>query len=71
VVVQVFSIGQQSGKLEDLLDRLAADYDAQLQQSASRLTAVLEPALILFLVAVVGLIGFATMLPLLEAADAM
>jgi type IV pilus assembly protein PilC len=71
VVIQVFSIGQQSGRLEELLDRLATDYDAQLTQSATRFTAILEPALILFLVAVVGLIGFATMLPLLEAADAM
>jgi general secretion pathway protein F len=71
VVVQVFSIGQQSGKLEELLDRLAADYDAQLQHATSRLTAILEPALILFLVAVVGLIGLATMLPLLEASDAL
>jgi type II secretory pathway component PulF len=71
VVVQVFAVGQESGKLEELLDRLAADYDAQVAAAAQRLTAVLEPLLILMLVVLVGFIGFATMMPLLEAADGM
>jgi type II secretory pathway component PulF len=71
VVVQVFAVGQQSGRLEEMLDRLAADYDRQVQTAAQRLTAVLEPLLILALVCLVGFIGLATVLPLLEAADVM
>jgi general secretion pathway protein F len=71
VVVQVFAVGQQSGRLEEMLDRLAADYDRQVQTAAQRLTAVLEPLLILALVVLVGFIGLATVLPLLEAADVM
>jgi type II secretory pathway component PulF len=69
VVVRIFSVGQQSGRLEDMLDRLAADYDRQVTIAAQRLTAVLEPMLILGLVVLVGFIGVATILPLLEAAD--
>jgi type II secretory pathway component PulF len=69
VVVRVFSVGQHSGRLEEMLDRLAADYDRQVATAAQRLTAVLEPLLILGLVALVGFIGLATILPLLEAAD--
>jgi len=69
VVVRIFSVGQQSGRLEDMLDRLAADYDRQVNAAAQRLTAVLEPLLILGLVLLVGFIGVATILPLLEAAD--
>ena len=38
LVVQVFRVGQQSGRLEEMLDRLARDYDASLSLSASRLT---------------------------------
>ena len=71
VVVQVFAVGQQSGRLEEMLDRLALDYDRQVQTAAQRLTAVLEPLLILGLVLLVGFIGLATILPLLEAADVM
>ncbi|MDB5325524.1 MAG: hypothetical protein JWM57_1093 [Phycisphaerales bacterium] len=69
VVIQVFAVGQASGRLEEMLERLAASYDQQLTISAQRLTAVLEPVLILFLVLVVGSIAFATVLPMLEAAN--
>ncbi|MDB5296722.1 MAG: hypothetical protein JWO31_2705 [Phycisphaerales bacterium] len=70
LVVQIFAVGQQSGRLEEMLDRLAKDYDRQLSTAAARLTAVLEPLLILMMVVVVGFIAFATILPMLEAADA-
>jgi type II secretory pathway component PulF len=69
LVVQIFAVGQQSGRLEEMLDRLAADYDRQLVTTSQRLTAVLEPILILFLVVLVGFIAFATVLPMLEAAN--
>ncbi len=69
MVVQIFTIGQQSGRLEDMLDRLAADYDRQVRSLTHRLTTILEPVLILFMVVLVGFIAFATLLPMLEAAD--
>jgi type II secretory pathway component PulF len=71
VVVQIFAVGQHSGRLEEMLDRLAADYDRQLATTAQRLTAVLEPVLILLLVILVGFIAFATVLPMLEAANVL
>jgi type II secretory pathway component PulF len=69
MVVQMFAVGQQSGRLEEMLDRLAADYERQARALTARLTAILEPALILFMVLLVGIIAFATLLPMLEAAD--
>lgn len=66
-VVQVFALGQQSGRLEDMLDRLAEGYDKQVTSATQRLTATLEPAMILLLALVVGMIAFATVLPILEA----
>ena len=69
MVVQMFAVGQQSGRLEEMLDRLAADYDRQVKATTARLAAVLEPALILVMVGLVGTIAFATVLPMLEAAD--
>jgi type II secretory pathway component PulF len=68
-MVRMFAVGQQSGRLEEMLDRLAVDYDRQVNTAAQRLTALLEPLLILILVLLVGFIGVATILPLLEAAD--
>jgi type II secretory pathway component PulF len=71
VVVQVFSVGQQSGRLEEMLDRLAEDYDEEVSAAAQRLTAVLEPAMILVLALIVLTIAMATMLPILEAGNAL
>jgi type IV pilus assembly protein PilC len=69
MVVQIFAVGQHSGRLEEMLDRLAADYDRQVATLTQRLSAVLEPTLILFMVVIVGFIALATILPMLQAAD--
>ena len=50
-------VGQQSGRLEEMLERIAADYDRQVAVAADRLTALLEPVLVLLLVGLVGLIA--------------
>lgn len=71
LVVRVFSVGQQTGRLEEMLDRLAAAYDRQVNASAQRLAAVLEPALIVVLAALVLFIILATVLPILEAGNAI
>lgn len=71
LVVQVFSAGQQSGRLEDMLDRLVEDYDRQVITASQRLTTVLEPILILALAIVVGFIAFATFMPILEASSVL
>jgi len=68
-VLQIFSVGQQSGKLESMLDRLARDYDQQVTLASQRLGAMLEPILILIMVFMVGAILFATILPILETAN--
>lgn len=71
MVVQVFAVGQQSGRLEEMLDRLAQNYDQQVATAAARLTAVLEPLLIVLLALVVLFIVLATVLPILEAGNAI
>ncbi len=71
LVVQVFSVGQESGRLEEMLGRLARDYDDQVAAAAQRLTSVLEPVLILLLATIVATIALATMLPILEAGDVL
>ncbi|HEY7115767.1 MAG TPA: type II secretion system F family protein [Tepidisphaeraceae bacterium] len=71
MVVQVFAVGQQSGRLEEMLERLAETYDQQVSTAAARLTAILEPALIVLLALVVLFIVLATVLPILEAGNAI
>jgi type II secretory pathway component PulF len=70
-VIQVFTVGQESGRLDEMLDRLAMDYDRQVSKTTERLATILEPVLILTLAVFVGFILFATMLPILEAGNVL
>ena len=70
-VIQVFSVGQESGRLDEMLDRLATDYDRQVSKTTERLATILEPVLILTLAVFVGFILFATILPILEAGNVL
>ena len=71
LAVRVFSVGQESGKLDEMLFQLADDYDEQVATASARLTALLEPALILVLAAAGGFLLLATILPILEAGNVM
>jgi type II secretory pathway component PulF len=71
MVVQVFALGQQSGRLEEMLDRLAIAYEQQVNTASQRLAAILEPALIITLALFVLFIVLATVLPILEVGNAI
>ena len=69
LVIRFFSVGQDSGKLEEMLQRLAHDYNKQVGTTSARLTAFVEPVLILILAVGVGFLLLATILPILEAGN--
>ncbi len=71
LVVQIFAVGQQSGQLEEMLERLSRDYEHQVETLSSRLATILEPVTIIFLTGLVGFILMATILPILEAGNAL
>lgn len=71
LVTQIFSVGQQSGKLEEMLFQLSADYDRQVESTSRRLATVIEPALILLLSGLIGFIMFATLMPMMEAGNVL
>jgi len=54
LAVQMIRVGEESGELEAMLQRVAAVYERELQVGLKRLLSVLEPALILGLGLVVG-----------------
>ena len=71
MVVQIYTIGQQSGKIGDMLQRLAEDFDQQVDSLAAKISTVIEPILILILSVFVGFILYATLLPMLESGNAI
>ena len=60
------AVGEQSGQLEQVLDRIAISYDEEINIATERLTAALEPILILVMAVAVGFIVIAIVMPMLQ-----
>ncbi len=71
VVIHMIEVGEQSGELETMLERVAHSYEEQVETAVTRLTALLEPILILLMVAIVVFIIAATLLPLLQVTSSL
>lgn len=66
IVVRMIAAGEKSGKLEDMLFRVATTYDSEVETKVTALTALLEPLMILAMGVVVGFIVLAILLPIFE-----
>jgi type IV pilus assembly protein PilC len=64
LVYQMLKIGEESGNIEGMLSRIANYYDEESEAATSSLMAMLEPAIIIVMAAVVGTIIMSVMLPL-------
>ena len=62
LATQMILVGEESGRLEEMLTRVAEVYDREVQVSIKRLLAFLEPVLILTLAVLIGGIVFAILL---------
>jgi len=71
IVVQMISIGEQSGELEDMLETLADSYEKEVSYTMERLTAMIEPVMIVVLAFVIGFIVFAVVMPILQINEAV
>jgi type II secretory pathway component PulF len=69
VVGYMIAVGEQSGQLEELLDRIAETYDEEVAVQTQKVTSLLEPILIVFMALVVGFIVVSVMQPILRISD--
>jgi general secretion pathway protein F len=66
VVGYMVAVGEASGQLEQMLDRVADAYDEEIDVTTERVTTILEPIMIVFLAVVVGYIVYSIVLPILK-----
>lgn len=71
MVTQMIAIGEEAGTLELMLDKLADFFEQEVQEMTGRLHALMEPALILILAALVGGIIVSVYLPMFTMMDAI
>jgi general secretion pathway protein F len=71
MVTHMISVGERSGQLESMLAKIADTYEEQVETTVARLTALLEPMLILLMVGIVVVIILATLVPLLKVTSSI
>lgn len=68
--LDMIGIGERSGSLREMLDEVAAFYDAEAEVRLEQLTTLLEPLILLFMAAVVVVILLAIYLPIIQMISA-
>ena len=66
MVISMVDVGEETGRLPDMLMRVAEVYDEEVDNSVTALTAMLEPLMIVFLALIVGSIVLAMFMPMME-----
>ena len=65
MVISMIEVGEETGKLPDMLEKIADTYDEEVDNAVSALTSMIEPLMIVFLAVIVGGIVIALFSPLI------
>jgi len=71
MVVQMITIGEETGSLDAMLMKISEFYEAEVDTALAQLTSAIEPLLIVFLGGVVGFIVIAMFMPLVEIINSL
>jgi len=64
MVVQMVRVGEETGAMEDVLNKVADYYDREVDNTVKRFAAVVEPFLIFAVGGVVFIVALAVLLPI-------
>lgn len=71
LVAQMINIGEETGELDKMLEKLADYYDEEVETATAKVMAALEPMITIVLALVVGVIVMAVMLPMTQMYSAL
>lgn len=66
MVVQMVAVGEESGSLDSMLEKIADFYESEVDDMVGRLSSIIEPVIVAFLGIVIGVIIVAIMLPMFD-----
>ena len=69
MVVQMISVGEQTGNLDTMLGKIADFYEDEVEQAAETLTSLIEPLLMVFLGGIIAVLVIAMYLPIFNMAS--
>lgn len=68
MVTNMIAVGEETGAMDQMLEKVADAYEAEVDASIAALTSMLEPLLIVFMGGIVGFIVISLYLPLIKIA---
>lgn len=66
LVINMISVGEETGNLQEMLNRVADAYDAEVSNRTRQLVSLVEPMVILMMGAIIGTIVVSMLVPVLE-----
>ena len=66
MVVSMITVGEETGRVPEMLGKIADTYDSEVDAAVEGLTSIIEPILIVFLAVIVGTIVIAMFMPLVS-----
>jgi len=64
MVAQMVGVGEETGALDSMLEKIADFYDSEVEAAVKALTSIMEPVMIIFVGGIVGVIVISMYLPL-------
>jgi len=71
IVTSMIAIGEKSGELEEMLETLAESYEKEVSYTLDKLTAMIEPVMLVVLALIISFIIFSVIVPIFEINDAI
>ncbi|MCT4565297.1 MAG: type II secretion system F family protein [Maledivibacter sp.] len=71
MVTSMIRIGEESGSLDEILDKTANFYDEEVEVALHKMVTMLEPLMIVFMAVIIGGIVIAMVLPMFEMVNAI
>jgi len=71
LVYQMIDIGEETGDIDSMLNKLAEYYEDEVQEATQQLMALLEPLIILFLAVIIGGIVLSVIMPMASMYDGL
>lgn len=66
MLTHMIEIGEESGSIDDILDKTANFYDSEVEAAIQAMTALIEPVMIIIMAVIIGSIVVAMVLPMFE-----
>jgi type IV pilus assembly protein PilC len=71
MVCQLIAVGEQTGRLAEMLEKIADFYDEEVDQAVAAMTSLIEPIVIVLMGAVIGGLLVSMYLPMFDLIGAI